>query len=326
MTAPVKVSAKSGGATTTGGRAGELAGDGALARVLAWLARLRLWIVKETAPSVAAPPAATPEIRAAGQPAIAPLDRMTVAQWLWGEGFVMPGNADFILGIVKPVGLNPAMSMLDISAGLGGAARVIAQTYGIYVTGLERSPERAKRGMEMSVLAKLGKRAAISQFNPDTIELRPNSFDCVLARAATYDVVEKERLLRVVFQGLKPRGQLLLNEFVLDPSLADRPALAAWVARESHPPQLWAIEQYSDCLASLGFDIRVIEDISKTYQSMIVAGWARVLEVVNLRQMVRTHKLTIVDEAELWTLRLAALQSGALRVYRVIALAKKPMR
>jgi cyclopropane fatty-acyl-phospholipid synthase-like methyltransferase len=311
---------------TTSGGAGELPGDGAVARVQAWLARLRLRIVKDAAPSVAAPAAATRAIPNAAQPAIAPLDRMTVAQWLWGDGFVMPGNAEFILDTVKPVGLNPAMSMLDISAGLGGAARVIAQTYGIYVTGLERSAERAKRGMEMSVVTNLGKRAVISQFNPETVELRPNSFDCVLARAATYNVVEKERLLRVVYQGLKPRGQLLLNEFVLDPSLADRPALAAWVARESHPPQLWAIEQYNDCLTSLGFDIRVVEDISKRYQSMIVAGWARMLKEINLKQMAKTHKLTIIDEAELWTLRLAALQSGALHVYRVIALANKPMR
>src|SRR5476651_2050232 len=123
MTAAVKVPAKSSGMTTSGG-AGELAGDGALARVQAWLARLRLRIVKDAAPSVAAPAAATRAIPNAAQPAIAPLDRMTVAQWLWGDGFVMPGNAEFILDTVKPVGLNPAMSMLDISAGLGGAARV----------------------------------------------------------------------------------------------------------------------------------------------------------------------------------------------------------
>jgi cyclopropane fatty-acyl-phospholipid synthase-like methyltransferase len=321
----VKVSAKSSGLTTSGG-AGEVAGGGALARVQAWLARLKLKLVEKAAASVPQQTAATRATADGVAPAIAPLDRMTVAQWLWGDGFIMPGSADFVLDTVESVGLNPAMSLLDISAGLGGAARVIAQTYGTYVTGLERSAERAKRGMEMSVVANLAKRAAISQFNPETVELRPNSFDCVLARAATYNVVEKERLLRVVRQGLKQRGQLLLNEFVLDPSLADRPALAAWIAHESHPPQLWTIEQYSDCLISLGFDIRVVEDISKIYQSMIVAGWIRMLEMVNLKQMANNHKLTIFDEAELWTLRLAALQSGALRVYRVIALASKPVR
>jgi cyclopropane fatty-acyl-phospholipid synthase-like methyltransferase len=314
----VKVPPKTRGLTI--GATGERVG--ALRRARALLGRFKLKLVKD-APAIAVRTATRPVTAA---PAIEPLDRMTVAQWLWGEGFVMPGNAEFVLDMVKPVGLNPAMSMLDISAGLGGAARIIAQTYGAYVTGLERSPELAKRGMEMSVVANLAKRATISQYNPETIELRPNAFDCILARAATYNVVEKERLLRVVFQGLKQRGQLLFNEFVLDPGHADRPELASWTTRESHPTQLWTIEQYSDCMTSLGFDIRVVEDISKAYQSLIVSGWARMIEEVNLKNMARNHKMTIIDEAELWTFRIAALQSGALRVYRVIALANKPLR
>jgi cyclopropane fatty-acyl-phospholipid synthase-like methyltransferase len=303
-----------------------MAAGGALAFLQIWYAWLKLKLFRKSvspAPVRGAPARAKSD---AARQTIEPLDRMTVAQWLWGDGFVMPGNADFILDIVKPVGLSPAMSMLDISAGLGGAARVIAQTYGTYVTGLEPSAERAKRGMEMSVVANLAKRATISAFNPETVELRPNSFDCVLARAATYKVVEKERLLRVVFQGLKPRGQLLLNEFMLDRSLADRPELAAWSVRESHPPQLWTMEQYNDCMTSLGFDVRVVEDITKTYQSLIVGGWARMIEEIDIKHMVKNHKLTIIDEAELWTLQLSALQSGALRVYRVIALANKPAR
>lgn len=321
----MKVPAKSKGVSTSGG-AGVVASGGALARVQAWLGRLKIKLMGDSAPAIANRSATPRASRGVAPPPVPPLDRMQVAQWLWGDGFIMPGDAEFILEIVKPVGLTPAMSMLDISAGLGGAARVIAQAYGTYVTGLERSPERAKRGMEMSTVANLAKRAAISQYNPENIELRPNSFDCVLARAATYTVVEKERLLRVVFQGLKQRGQLLLNEFVVDPALADRPELAAWIKRESHPPQLWTIEQYNDCMTSLGFDIRVVEDISKAYQSLIVAGWARMLDQINLKQMVKSHKLSIIDEAELWTLRLAALQSGALKVYRIIALANKPMR
>jgi len=323
----VKVPAKTRElAVSRGG--GEVVGGGALARVLAWLGRIKLKLVREPATPVAerGREAARAVRSAAAAPTVPPLDRTILAQWLWGDGFTMPGNAEFVLEIVKPVGLNPAMSMLDISAGLGGAARVIAQTYGTYVTGLERSAARAKLGMEMSVVANLAKRAAISQYNPETIELRPNSFDCILARAATYNVVEKERLLRVVFQGLKQRGQLLLNEFVVDPALADRPELAVWIKRESQPPHLWTIEQYNDCMTSLGFDIRVVEDISKTYQSLIVNGWAHMLEQVNLKQLPRSHKISVIDEAELWMHRLSALQCGALKVYRVIALANKPMR
>lgn len=291
------------------------------------LARLRAWLGVEKAPLAPSASAGTrhaPERER--EQAAAPLDRATVSQWLWGNGFIMPGNAEYVLELVKPFGLSPAMSMLDLSAGLGGPARAIAQAFGTYVTGLERSAERAKRGMELSIAANLSKRANIAQFDPETVELRPNGFDCVLARAATYNVIEKERLLRVVFQGLKQRGQLLLNEFTIDPGHPDSRELAAWSARETHPPQLWTIDQYTDCLTGLGFDIRVVEELTAQYKSMIVAGWSRMLEEVNLKGMERHHKLTIIDEAELWAHRLAALQSGALRVYRIYALANKPAR
>ncbi len=291
------------------------------------LARLRAWVGGLARPSVtpaAPPPAMTaqPEREAV----VVPLDRSTIGQWLWGEGFVSPGDEQYVLEMVKPFGLTPAMSMLDLSAGLGGPARVIAKAFGTYVTGLERSPERAKRGMAMSVRANLAKRATISQYNPETIELRPNSFDCILGRGTTYSIVEKERLFRVVYQGLKQRGQLLFNEFVVDPAFADRPALAAWMARESFPPALWSIEQYQDCLTSLGFDIRVVADVTAVYRSMIVAGWARMLKEVDLKAMSRSHLIAVINEAELWMLRIAALQSGALHVYRVHAILNKPSR
>jgi cyclopropane fatty-acyl-phospholipid synthase-like methyltransferase len=291
------------------------------------LARLRAWAGGLARPPVApAPPPRAMTAQPDRETVVAPLDRATIGQWLWGKGFVSPGDEQYVLEMVKPFGLTPAMSMLDLSAGLGGPARVIAKAFGTYVTGLERSPERAKRGMQMSVEANLAKRAMISQYNPETIELRPNSFDCILGRGSTYSIVEKERLFRVVYQGLKQRGQLLFNEFTVDPAFADRPELAAWMARESFPPALWSIEQYQDCLTSLGFDIRVVADVTAVYRSMIVAGWARMLKEVDLKAMARNHLITVINEAELWMLRIAALQSGALHVYRVHAILNKPSR
>jgi ubiquinone/menaquinone biosynthesis C-methylase UbiE len=295
----------------------------ALTRLRAWFTRPAKDAVVAAAPSSPSPSGKSRTDTAAAVP---PLDRATVAQWLWGPGYIMPGDEHYVIELVKPFGLTPAMSMLDLSAGLGGPARAIAEAYGTYVTGLERSPERAKRGMEMSVAANLGKKAMISQFNPESMELRPNSFDCILGRGSTYNVVEKERMLRVVFQGLKQRGQFLLNEFTIDPAHGKRPELKAWMARETFPPVLWTIEQYNDCLTSLGFDIRVVEDVTPMYRQMIVGGWARLIKEVDLKTMARSHLRVVVNEAELWALRIAALESGAVRVYRLHALANKPSR
>ena len=287
------------------------------------LARIKAWIGGGKA-TKALPAAPRAQEKPAEEPVYAPLSRTTVAQWLWGDGFLSPGDAAYVIDMVKPIGLTSAASVLDLSAGIGGAARVITQTFGAYVTGLERSPERAKLGQQMSVAANLAKRATITQYNPESVELRPNSFDCVIGRGATYNVVDKERLLRVVHQALKQRGHLLFNEFMLDPEVGERPEMAAWVARESYPPTLWTLRQYTDCLKSLGFDIRITTDLTGTYRAMIVTGWARMLEEVDLKAMPKPHRLVIIEEAELWMRRIAALQNGGLRVFRVYALLNKP--
>src|SRR5579864_1581873 len=42
--------------------------------------------------------------------------RIEVAEKLWGEGFIGPGGADYVPDLVKPLGLDKTMSVLDLSA------------------------------------------------------------------------------------------------------------------------------------------------------------------------------------------------------------------
>src|SRR5277367_2673347 len=68
------------------------------------------------------------------------LERIKVAELIWGDGFTFPGGADHVLQMVKPMTLTSAKSMLDIGCGLGGATRAIAKTFGTWVIGMEESP------------------------------------------------------------------------------------------------------------------------------------------------------------------------------------------
>lgn len=258
------------------------------------------------------------------RPAVPRIDRFDVRQWLWGAGFVIPGDAEHVLSLVKPFGLNPAMSMLDVGARLGGPARTIAEAFGTYVTGLERDPELARRGMAMSVASGMSKRAAITAIDPETFELRHGLYDCIFGRQATYAVTDKERFLRVLVQGLKPRGQFLLTELVIDRDAGGEQEFADWAAQQTIPPSLWSLSQYTDCLTSLGFDTRVSEDMTATYREEILKGWRRLIRRVNLRRLPRADLTTVVDEAERWMRTIIALDAGKLKVYRLYALALRP--
>src|SRR3546814_9135262 len=50
-------------------------------------------------------------------------DRIGLAQQIWGREHVAPGGDDYVPTLLKPLGLDPSMSLLEIGAGLRAATR-----------------------------------------------------------------------------------------------------------------------------------------------------------------------------------------------------------
>jgi len=167
---------------------------------------------------------------AAARPVGPPPDALTVRQWLFGPGYIIPGNADYVLELVKPFHLGPAMTMLDMAAGLGGPAETIAGAFETYIAGFERDPELVRRASDAAVAHGLARHVQVKVYDPESFELRAGFYDHALAREATYAVAQKERFLRVLNQAMKPSGQLIFTDFVRDRAAGDRPELAAWEA------------------------------------------------------------------------------------------------
>ena len=268
----------------------------------------------EAGTAASAPAAAAAPVR------LPPPDALTIRQWLYGPGFVIPGDADYVLEIVKPFHLSPAMTMLDFSAGLGGPARTIAEAFNTYVTGYERDSELARRATDETAARGLSRHVQISAYDPESFELRAGFYDHALAREATYTVMQKERFLRVLNQAMKPFGQLILTDFVLDRAAGDRRELAAWEGMQRYKPQLWTAAQYSDCFKSLGFDLRIANDITPDYRKLILFAWKNFLERGELRQIKGPQAAPVIDEVERGLRTVAALESGALKVYYFVAL------
>jgi len=247
---------------------------------------------------------------------------LTVRQWLWGPGFVIPGDAAHMLSLVCPLGLAPATTLLDVSAGLGGPARAVARAFDATVIGLERDPDQARMGMAFARAEGLAKRAPVSVYDPEGFELPPQRYDGVIAREAVYTVRDKERFLRVLMQGLKPQGALVLAEFVLDRTAGDRLGLANWAPLPAYPPYLWTRERYVDCLKALGFTVRRADDMTAAYRAMMIAGWTRLAHRADLRTLPRTHFAPVIDEAERAMRTVEALDSGILKIVRITAAAR----
>lgn len=236
-----------------------------------------------------------------------PRDRVGFAQLLWGEGFVWPGGPEHILDLAAPLHLGRGSLVLDLAAGLGGPARALARGRGAWVTGLERSVELAPRGMALSEAAGLARKAPVLLAPVDGLELEAAAFDAVFARFATYDVVEKERLLRVAIGALKPGGRLLLVDFVRRGAEAP-----GWAGFDSSAEELWSVEQYADCLAGLGAVPGFTADLAEPYRALMRAGWRRLPQI--LPGLAGGDLALVGEHAASWSAQADALDARTLGV------------
>lgn len=244
--------------------------------------------------------------------------RIEVVEKIWGPGFSSPGGDEFIPTIVKPLGLNPAMSVLDIGAGLGGASRAMAKQYGTWVTGLESNPVLAEAGMFRSQKSGLARQAPVQAANLENF-VWTKRVDAIFSKETFYTIRNKDKLIDSIEAILKPRGQLLFTDYVIDREQARGRDFDGWINHEPVEPHPWTVEQYASALAQRNLDIRITEDNSEIQRSLIlnaIQELARHLETV---AMDRETKLAVVEEVEMWARRLAALSSG-LRYYRFYAM------
>lgn len=239
---------------------------------------------------------------------------MTPAEYLWGEGFLVPGGPVQLRELIKPLHLRRGSNLVEFAAGLGGATRFIARETGAWVVGLERSSELAALGMAASEAVGLGKQAAIRPYNPGELALAPGAFDAALGRFATWELAERERFLRAAGQGLAAGGRLLLVDLVQrEPGRA----LELWRESVGNPPPLWTREQYSDCLRGAGFGVHFAIDVTPPHRALIRDGWRRLAK--RIEGLAADVLAGIAEEARRWHLQAAALDEGSLGVGAIFA-------
>lgn len=244
--------------------------------------------------------------------------RLGLKQKIWGPGFVEPGGEAFVIDLVQPCGLTSVKSLLDITAGLGGAARALANKFDVWVTGIEREPILAEQAMVESERLGYAKKAPVGAYDPAEIAIN-KTFDVVFAREAFFTLPEKPAFFDKVASALKPYGELVFTDFVRT-SQPPTPAYEAWLATEPVAPQPWTLDEYVSELTQMGMDVRVQADISEDYALMARRELHQFVTANQLTDYPRDHLLLLVDEVELWGRRIAAFEAGDLAFVRIFAI------
>lgn len=249
--------------------------------------------------------------------------RIEIAQFIWGEGYCGPGGPDHIIAMSKLLAMSPKMSALVVGAGLGGPARVLAQEFGVWITGVEESEPLANAGMELSVMGGMAKKAPIRHYDPEQPVEFERNFDRAFAKEALYTVQNKKELVKQISQKLKPDSLFLVADYFLaEPGMALNKDYIDWKEKELETPYPVVADDLVDIMEEAGFAIRVNEDISDQYQAMIARAWSEADKVVaklmeqgeDGRQMVDI----LMKEAEHWFSRSRLLEAGVLQVRRIL--------
>jgi SAM-dependent methyltransferase len=292
--------------------------------MIAFLGKLRK--KKKTAASLPPMPVFTPppnpmppeEEKAAGD-ALIELSRFDIMQRAWGKGFNKPGSARFIVSITSPMQLDPSKTMLDLQAGPGGSSIAVTEAYRTWVAGFERDAEVVEAWKEMETAEpEKSKYYQINHYNPVAFDYQKR-VDGILVRELLYTVADKNRMLQKMANWLKPKGHLVITEFVAEKSVADGLPVAQWAGMEKDGVNLVSPEEMATVLLNQGFDLRVSEDITDTYQRDVRQGLIRLARGLEGKRLSSLTKAYVGEFAEFWARRATVLGSGVkfLRYYAI---------
>ena len=250
-------------------------------------------------------------------------EKLNIAQYIWGEGFCGPGGPDYIITLSKLMALSPEMSMLQLGAGIGGPARVLVEKFGVWITGYEESDILVEKGREMSKMAGMEKKADIHLYDPEDFEGFDRKFDRAFARETLFTIQDKEQIIAELEENLKPGGLFLITDYMLgSDAVIGTDTYKQWRVGERSTPYPCLVDDMVDLLKKYHFQVRVNEDISDQYIDMINHAWAGADETAAaLAKQENGPKLiqTLMREAEFWTRRKKMLESGDLKLHRLVA-------
>lgn len=249
--------------------------------------------------------------------------RIDVAQLIWGRGFCGPGGPEHVIAISKLLTLTPEMSMMHLGAGLGGPARALAEAFGVWVTGYETSPSLVAAGSELSAMAGMAKKAPMTYLDLSSPQPFERKYDRVMIDGFLSLVADKQDLLTRVEESLKPDGLCLITDYFLaDEKTLTHPAYREWVAGEPRNLTLVRVEELREILQRCGYHVRVDDNLSAEYVSLIDQTWTGADKIVSdlLAQPGQNHLVNVViKEAELWARRARLLREGHITYRRLLA-------
>lgn len=142
--------------------------------------------------------------------------------------------------------------VLDIGAGYGGSARVLARTYGCPVVALNISEIQNERNRQLTREQKLDHLVSVRHGSFEDIEEPDESFDLVWAQDAILHSGNKPLVFQEVFRVLKPGGRFIFTD-PMQADVVENPELLKPVLERIHLDNMGSFALYRRLAREAGF-------------------------------------------------------------------------
>jgi MPBQ/MSBQ methyltransferase len=119
--------------------------------------------------------------------------------------------------LAEMAGLAPGCRVLDVGAGLGGPARLLAARFGCLVTALDLTPEYCHAAEMLNRATGLAGRVAVRQGSALALPFGSGEFDAVWTQHASMNISAKPLLYAEIRRMLRPGGTFALHDVQAGP-------------------------------------------------------------------------------------------------------------
>lgn len=245
-------------------------------------------------------------------------ERQKLVEIVWGEGFAAPGGPERVVDLAQPFGLTSENTMLEIGSGPGGGACAVSEKIGAYVDGFDLNGEMAKKSLETALLKGLESKTRVKEFDPGKLELKSDFYDGCLVRETLMWIEDKEALLEILMEALKPEKPLVIAEMFIEGQEPGELAKSS-INGEFGDVFPCSVERVESKIIDAGFNIRVNKDETETYIEMARTAWADVATRLADEDLQEELADALLRETAMWERRIAAFEGCELKMQRIVA-------
>ncbi len=169
-----------------------------------------------------------------------------------------PGGGALTRHLADQIGLKPDERVLDIAAGIGTTALLLAQERNVDVLGIDLGAAQVAKATARAAAAGLADRAHFQTGDAERLPLDDNAFDAVISECAFCTFPDKATAAREAARVLRPGGRLAMTDVWLNPDRLDA-ELTGLAGRVACIADARPIKETRDILEAAGFRVTQVE-------------------------------------------------------------------